>query len=190
VLFTIAQGRRGFRAEQESGWAHNGGMPVELFWKRDGLGVGPIRESQTLRKSLLLDVQNTSSEAANAMLSRHTGNLQNLEFTPEGDCASVLLCSGEEQLEVCYDCSTKRLRVLDAQGNEIGRYRGSVDDVDIGGEPIRFSCWLDHSFLELYLNDVKAVSLRNYFAQPRYFRVRGNVQALQLWELSPAYPEL
>lgn len=190
VLFTIAQGRRGFRAEQESGWAHNGGMPVELFWKQDGLGVRPIREAKTLRKSLLLDVQNTPSEAANAMLAQNTGNLQNLEFTPEGDCASVLLCSGEDKIEVRYDRSTKRLRVLDAQGNEIGRYRGSVDDVDIGGESIRFSCWLDHSLLELYLNDVKAVSLRNYFTQPRYLRVRGNVQTLQLWELSPAYPEL
>ena len=190
VLFTIAQGRRGFRAEQESGWAHNGGMPVELFWKRDGLGVGPIRESQTLRKTLLLDVQNTPSEAANAMLSRHTGNLQNLEFAPEGDCASVLLCSGEEQLEVRYDRSTKRLTVLDGQGNEIGRYRGNVDDVDIGDEPIRFTCYLDHSLLEIYLNDVKSVSLRNYFDRPRYFRVCGNVQTLRLWELSSAYPEL
>lgn len=190
VLFTIAQGRRNFRAELEAGWAHNGGMPVELFWKQDGLGVRPIREVQTLRKTLLLDVKNTSSEAANSMLAQNTGNLQNLEFTAEGDSASVLLCSGEGQLEVCYDRSTKRLMVLDARGSEIGRYRGGVDDVDIGGEPIRFACYLDHSLLEIYLNDVKAVSLRNYFAEPRYFRVRGKVQTLQLWEMSPAYPEL
>ena len=189
VLFTIAQGRRNFRAEQEAGWAHNGGMPVELFWKQDGLGVRPIREAQSLRKSLLLDVKNASSEATNAMLARNTGNLQNLEFTPEGDCASVLLCGGEEKVEVRYDRITKRLRVLDARGNEIGRCRGSVDDVDIGDEPIRFSCYLDHSLLEIYLNETKSVSLRNYFTQPRYFQVCGNVQSMQLWEMIPAYPE-
>ena len=190
VLFTIAQGRRNFRAELEAGWAHNGGMPVELFWKQDGLGVRPIREAQTLRKSLLLDVKNTSSEAANSMLAQNTGNLQNLEFTAEGDSASVLLFGGEDKIEVRYDRSTKRLTVLDARGSEIGRYRGGADDVEIGGEPIRFVCYLDHSLLEIYLNDVKAVSLRNYFAAPRYFRVRGKVQTLQLWEMSPVYPEL
>ena len=189
VLFTIAQGRRNFRAEQEAGWAHNGGMPVELFWKQDGLGVRPIREAQSLRKSLLLDVKNASSEATNAMLARNTGNLQNLEFTPEGDCASVLLCGGEEKVEVRYDRKAKHLMVLDGQGNGIGRYRGSVDDVDIGSEPIRFSCYLDHSLLEIYLNETKSVSLRNYFTQPRYFQVCGNVQSMQLWEMTPAYPE-
>jgi sucrose-6-phosphate hydrolase SacC (GH32 family) len=190
ILFTIAQGRRGFRAEQESGWAHNGGMPVELFWKQDGLGVRPIREAQTLRKPLLLDAKNASSDAANSMLAQSIGNLQNLEFTAEGDSTSVLLCSGEEHLEVRYDRSTKRLTVLDGQGNEIGRYRGSVDDADIGDEPIRFSCYLDHSLLEIYLNDVKSVSLRNYFTESRYFQVRGNVQLLKLWEMDSAYPEL
>ena len=189
VLFTIAQGRRNFRAEQEAGWAHNGGMPVELFWKQDGLGVRPIREAQSLRKSLLLDVKNASSEATNAMLARNTGNLQNLEFTPESDCASVLLCGGEEKVEVRYDRKAKHLMVLDGQGNGIGRYRGSVDDVDIGSEPIRFSCYLDHSLLEIYLNETKSVSLRNYFTQPRYFQVCGNVQSMQLWEMTPAYPE-
>ena len=190
VLFTIAQGRRGFRAEQNAGWAHNGGMPVELFWKGDGLGVRPIREAQSLRRSLLVDVKNTSAEAANAMLAQNTGNLQNLEFTAKGDTASVLLCSGEEHLEIRYDRKASRLMVLDAQGKEIGRCRGRVDDVDISGESIRFRCFLDHSLLEIYLNDVKSVSLRNYFTGPRSFRVSGNVHSLKLWELSPAYPEI
>jgi hypothetical protein len=65
-----------------------------------------------------------------------------------------------------------------------------VDDADIGDEPIRFSCYLDHSLLEIYLNDVKSVSLRNYFTESRYFQVRGNVQLLKLWEMDSAYPEL
>jgi sucrose-6-phosphate hydrolase SacC (GH32 family) len=190
VLFTIAQGRCGFRAEQNAGWAHNGGMPVELFWKRDGLGVRPIREVDTLRSSLLMDAQNTSAEAVNPLLGQNPGNLLSMEMTAEGDTASVLLCSGEERLEVRYDRKANRLIVLDAQGNEIGRYRGRVDDVDVGNEPIRFSCYLDHSLLEVYMNDVKSVSLRNYFTEPRHFQISGNIQQLKLWEMSPAYPEI
>jgi hypothetical protein len=95
----------------------------------------------------------------------------------------------ENMINNCYDRKAKRLTVLDGQGNGIGRYRGSVDDVDIGSEPIRFSCYLDHSLLEIYLNETKSVSLRNYFTQPRYFQVCGNVQSMQLWEMTPAYPE-
>lgn len=188
VLFTIAQGRRNFRAEQIAGWAHNGGMPVELFWNENDLGVRPIREVKTLRKSLLVD-ERISVEAVNSMLAQNSGNLLNLEMTAVGDSASILLCSGEEKIEVRYDRKAKHLMVLDGQGNGIGRYRGSVDDVDIGSEPIRFSCYLDHSLLEIYLNETKSVSLRNYFTQPRYFQVCGNVQSMQLWETTPAYPE-
>lgn len=189
VLFTIAQGHRGFHAEQIAGWAHNGGMPVELFWKRDGLGVRPIREAQTLRNSLLVDMNNVCAEAVNPLLELNSGNLLSLEMTAAGDTASVLLCGGEERLEVRYDRHAKRLTVLDSQGKEIGRYRGTVDDVDIGRAPIRFSCYLDHSLLEVYVNDTKSVSLRNYFTEPRHFQISGDVQTLTLWEMSPAYPE-
>jgi sucrose-6-phosphate hydrolase SacC (GH32 family) len=188
VLFTIAQGRRNFRAEQIAGWAHNGGMPVELFWNKNDLGVRPIREVKTLRKSLLVDGR-ISVEAVNSLLAQNSGNLLNLEMTAVGDSASVLLCGGEETIKVCYDRKKKRLMVLDSQGEEIGRYRGSVDDVDIGEAPIRFSCYPDHSLLEIYLNETKSVSLRNYFTQPRYFQVCGNVQSMQLWEMTSAYPE-
>ena len=189
VLFTIAQGQRGFLPEQIAGWAHNGGMPVELFWKQDGLGVRPIREAQTLRKALLVDIKNSGEDAVNPLLDQHSGNLLSLDLTAEDDAASVLLCSGEERLEVRYNRQEKRLIVLDAQGKEIGRYRGSVDDVDIGDETIHFTCYLDHSLLEIYLNDIKSVSLRNYFTEPRYFQISGAVQQLKLWELSSAYPE-
>ena len=123
------------------------------------------------------------------MLAQNPGNLLNLELTAEGDSASVLLHGGEDLLEIHYDRRAKRLTVLDAQGQEIGRYRGCVDDVDIGDEPIRFSCYLDQSLLEIYVNQMKSVSLRNYFSGPRYFRVRGRVSQLALWEMSPAYPE-
>ena len=189
VVFTIAQGRRSFRAEQLAGWAHNGGMPVELFWHQGSLGVRPIKEGETLRKSLLVDVEAMADEEINPLLKQNSGNLLSMELTLEGDTGSVLLWGGEAYQEVRYDRRAKRMVVLDAQENEIGRYRGSVDDVDIGSEPIRFRCYLDHSLLEIYLNDVKSVSLRNYFSGARHFRISGQIQKLQLWDMVSAYPE-
>lgn len=189
VVFTIAQGRRSFLTEQYAGWAHNGGMPVELFWHRDGLGVRPVREVELLRKTLLVDTKTISEEEINPLLRQNFGNLLSMELTLEGDTGGVMLCGGEASQQVRYDRKTKRLTVLDAQGNEIGRYRGSVDDVDIGSEPIRFRCYLDHSLLEVYLNDRKSVSLRNYFSEARNFQICGCIRQLRLWDMAPAYPE-
>jgi sucrose-6-phosphate hydrolase SacC (GH32 family) len=185
VVFTIAQGCMGFRAEQEAGWAHNGGMPVELFWNGNGLGVRPIRETESLRKALLVDGQNIPAEEMNPLLAHNGGNMLCLELTAGGDEASVLLCGGEQRLEIRYDREEKRLMVLDGEEREIGRYRGTVDDVDIGSEPIRFTCYLDHSLLEVYVNEVKSVSLRNFFPE-RSFQVLGYVNQLKLWELEAA----
>ena len=190
VLFTIAQGRRGFQGELQDGWAHNGGLPVELFWKNGGLGVRPIREIRTLRSAQLVNARQLPEEEFNDLLRQHPGNRLSLEMTAQGDTAALVLCSGGERLEVRYDRLKKRLTVLDAQRNEIGRYRGTVDDVDIGDAPIHVTCYLDHSLLEVYVNDVKAVSLRNYFTEPRYLQIRGQIHQLGLWEMSPAYAAL
>ncbi len=182
VLYTIAQGRRPFREEVASGWAHNGGLPMELFWKHGGLAVRPVREALALKKRLL-------AEAA-AELPRHSGNLLLLELTARGDAAAVSVCAGEKRLTVRYDRKSRRLQVLDEAGRELGRYRGETDDVDIGTEPIHMECWLDHSMFEVYLNERKSVTLRNYFQEPRFLTAEGEFCHAALWELASAYPEV
>lgn len=181
VLFTIAQGRQGFRGDLHSGWAHNGGLPVELFWKDSDLAVRPIREVLSLKKTLLTDSAD--------QLPLHPGNMRLLELTAHGDTASVSVCAGEQRLTVRYDRIRRRLEVLDGNGNSIGRYRGSVDDVDIGSEPIHMECFLDHSMFEVYLNERKSVTLRTYFTEKRFLQADGDFDSLRLWELNSAYPE-
>lgn len=185
VCFTIAQGRQGFRGDLCSGWAHNGGIPAELFFKDGDAGIRPIRELETLRKNLLLDCAGD----CNDLLRRHPGDMLCLELTARGDSSWVSLCAGEERLTVRYDRLSRRLRVLDSQGQEIGRYRGAVDDVDIGAEPIHFTCYLDHSMFEVYLNNKKSVTLRNYFPEARFLQTGGEIEGLRLWEMDTAYPE-
>lgn len=189
ILFTITQGRRRHPEELHAGWAHNGGLPVELFYKNGDLGVRPIRELRSLRKSVLLDETCPSTDDCNQLLRQNLGNRLSLEMTARGREVCVSLCSGENRLTVRYDRSSCRLEVLDTQGQQIGRYRGSVDDVSIGDDPIRFTCFLDHSMLEIYVNETKSVTLRNYFDKGRFFQVNGSIERLMLWEMDSAYPD-
>lgn len=178
VVFTIAQGKRGFRAEVAQGWAHNGGMPIELFWKNGDLAFRPIREIHSLKKALVTGYR------------EYSGDMLCLEMSAEGDFASISACSGEKSLTVRYDRNRRRLEVLDEKGTHLERYRGEVDDVDIGNDPIRFECFLDHSMFEVWLNERKSVSLRNYFDGPRSLRADGAITDLRAWEMDAAYSEV
>lgn len=190
VLFTIAQGHRTLEAECHAGWAHNGGLPLELFWHNGDLGIQPIRELRTLRGRQLLELAQTEKATCNRLLRSHRADRLCTEVTALQPAFGLILSDGCQSLEVRYDLHSKRVLVLDQEGRHLERYRGIVDAVDIGQEPIRFSCYLDHSMLEVYVNDRKSVSLRNYFQGERFFQVSADVAQLSLWEMNPAYHSL
>ena len=79
--------------------------------------------------------------------------------------------------------------VRDENGQEIGRWRGQIDNVDIGEKSISFTCYLDHSMLEIYLNGRKSVTLRNYTEGSRHFQIAGEPKSLTLWKMGSAYQE-
>jgi len=187
VMFTIAQGRRGFQAEYRAGWAHNGGLPLELSVQNGQLRFQPVREINTLRGEILLSLTGTGE--ANPLLAQHPRDQLCLEYTADDVNASVTLCYGDHRREVYYDRASRRFGIRDEQGQELGVFRGEADCVDIGSEPIRFTCYLDNSMLEIYLNSRKAVTLRNYTQEQRYFQISGAVQSLTLWNMVSAYPE-
>ena len=189
VIFTIAQGKRSFEDEIHAGWAHNGGLPVELSICNGQLHIQPIREITSLRRKKLLERFDQDAEGINQELAQCPGDQLCLEYTAEQDGASVTLCYGNHGREVYYDRTARRLGVRDENGLEIGRWRGEIDNVDIGDGPITFTCYLDHSMLEIYLNGRKAVTLRNYTEDSRYFRVSGELTSLTLWEMDSAYRE-
>lgn len=189
VIFTIAQGKRGFLDEVHAGWAHNGGLPVELSIREGRLHIQPIREITALRGETLLALSGGGAAEANEALSRHCGDQLCLEYTAAQDCASVTLCYGNHSREIFYDRRARHLGIRDGNGQEIGRWRGQIDNVDIGEEPISFTCYLDKSMLEVYLNGRKVVTLRNFTEGSRYFQIAGEPKSLTLWEMDSAYRE-
>lgn len=99
------------------------------------------------------------------------------------------VCGGAQRRTVRYDRNTRRLEVLDESGKQIGRCRPGIDETDIGSDPIRMECYLDHSMFEVYLNGRKSATVRNYFENPRYFAVEGDFDCVKLWDMDTAYPE-
>ncbi|MCR5321059.1 MAG: glycoside hydrolase family 32 protein [Lachnospiraceae bacterium] len=154
IVFTIEQGRRG-PAEYEAGWAHTGGMPVELSYADGELKVDPVQEirgyftEKTDPEELLLE------------------NL--VEVTTQGSKLEIQLEAGKGGYVVAYDRSTKRFTATDRiNGQVVSLCRGEVDEVEIGTDPIYMEAIIDHCSIEIYLNHKKSMTLRNYTYQEGY----------------------
>lgn len=189
VVFTIAQGKRQFWEEVHAGWAHNGGLPVELSIRAGQLHIQTIREVRSLEKHMHMDCRGGSTEEINHRLRRFPGEMLFLDYTARSHTASLILQWEEGSLEVYYEKPSGHFGVRDEQGTEIGQFRGIEDLVDIGTEPIHFSCYLDHSMLEVYLNSRKSITLRNYPQSSRTFQITGTPESVTLWVMDTAYPE-
>lgn len=191
VVFSIAQGKRKRDEEYHAGWAHNGGLPIELFLRNGELHLRPVREILSLRSRQIIHLTEISMEQANDYLGRFEGNCVYLKVV--GDAERILLETedGDQKKTVYYDKSRCRLGVLDKDGKEIGKYRGAEDQVRIGEEPVSMEYFLDQSMIEVYLNEKKSVTVRNYGnGSARKIRLAGNVEKirkLELWEMEPAY---
>ena len=99
-----------------------------------------------------------------------------------------------KSVQVVYDRNTKRFFARNAEGKEISRFRDSCDLVEVEGE-ITIEYFLDHSMIEVYLNQKKAMTLRNYVADgERKISVSSSstnarVSSIQLWNMKSAYDE-
>lgn len=190
VVFSIAQGMRDGRDTYLSGWAHNGGLPHELSIRNGELAVAPIREIYGLKKKELLHLRDVSIEEAHRELEKYGGNSFYLRVCLDGERLDLGTSGDGQEKVVYYDRGESRFGVLDGTGAEKGLYRGPEDDVDIAGNAITMEYFLDHSMIEVYLNQKKSITLRNYI-QGKERRIAlsgtGTVRELELWEMDTAY---
>ena len=111
VVFTIAQGKRPFSDEYHAGWAHNGGLPLQLWWD-NGLKMQPIREILSCEEKMLLERTNCGIEELNHDLEKINSNRMYVKLTTDADeivinTESVLDAS--KSVQVVYDRNTKTL---------------------------------------------------------------------------------
>lgn len=191
VVFTIAQGHRNPDAEFHSGWAHNGGIPMELFVKNKELRLRPIQEIYRLKKKQLLSLENITIEDANQHLKRMEGNRFWMKICADAEYVAVETLDVDKKKVVYYDKRNNQFGVMDEKGRQIGKYRGEIDQVDIGEELVEMEYFLDHSMIEVYLNGRKSVTHRNYIeGSNRRIKLNGvisRIQKLELWEMDSVY---
>lgn len=191
VVFTIAQGKRSGEETFYSGWAHNGGLPVELSVRNEELRIRPIREIHRLRQRRLLRLENVSVEEVNRHLEGISGNSFWMKICADAERLVLETSDGRREKQVYYDRNGRRFGAVDETGKEIGKYRGAQDAVDIEGDLTSMEYFLDHSMIEVYLNEKKSITLRNYTeGSGRRLRISGevqNIRELELWEMGSAY---
>lgn len=197
VVFTIAQGKRNHEDEFHSGWAHNGGLPVELHACGGRLGVRPIREVYQLRSELLLEDYAIEVDEINRKLAQITSSQLYIKLESKCDFIGIEVNRSEGIEEVFYDRVEKHFGVRTGTQREekklVSVRRAECDFVDIGDQPIIMEYFLDNSMIEVYLNELKAISHRNYTdANNRTLQIVSNdnkmlVQHIQVWSMKDVY---
>lgn len=172
VLFSIAQGEATRQQEAESGWAHNGGLPLSLWLGDDDqLRFAPIAELATLRGAPLIDAANISGAQAEQLLAPVKGDLLELELVLDATQLAGSSGTGALVLDLrknSRESELTRLKLQSMSGSkrwrlELDRNRTSLDpdvlsygiqggEVALEGE-ISLRIFLDRSMLEIYIND-------------------------------------
>jgi sucrose-6-phosphate hydrolase SacC (GH32 family) len=172
IVFSIAQGERTAQGEWDSGWAHNAGLPIELKIGPDGdLRLAPIDGLKSLRQELLLDLRDTTPQAAAAKLAVIAGDLLEveLELAPKpgarGRRGLVVRRTPDhaEHTDLVVDAARGRFEIdrehttLDPDMRSRGVQGGAFE---VGAETLRLRVFLDRSMVEAYLNERKSITSR------------------------------
>lgn len=175
ILFTIAQGERDSWAEYFAGWAHNGGMPMELTLDEDGnLRVAPVAAVASLRQKPVVNLEHVTVAEANEALSQIQGDAFDIEltFSRDGINEDKVADRFGMYLRTTPDHVEETLMYYDnsKQGLYVNRLHSSLDATkkDITGDLFTFEDTLslrilvDRSLIEIYANQERSLTTRVY----------------------------
>jgi sucrose-6-phosphate hydrolase SacC (GH32 family) len=208
IIFSIAQGRRSSQDEVLSGWAHNGGLPVNIYMRPDGrVGIEPIQELQSLRARKYIDIEDISMEEANIKLSLVKDDCIEIQLEMDGGRAEEFgiklkrTPAGEEETLLYYKKSTKEILIDKNKSTLDSKLTKGIQGgvVNIGEDILKLHIYLDKSMIEAYANGLKGLTSRAYptkedalglllWADSNYETVR--VKSLKVWKLNSAYKNL
>jgi len=212
VLFTIAQDYRLPQFHYDAGWAHNAGLPVELFLHENStpgepvLGRRPATEVESLRRTDKPTYSNedASPETVNAELDDVSADTAEIRLKLDATDAELYgfrlrrTDDGQEETYVYYDENDGSIHVDRRASSadpelliETGRQSDLTHEatLDTSGGSIDFRVFVDRSMVECYVNERQSVTTRAYpeRSDADGFRVfyAGDVtvESLQVWEL-------
>lgn len=192
VIFTIAQGKRTLKEEIDSGWAHNGGLPIELFLHDNGqIGIRPICELKSLREKKVIEIKQKSVEDTNIELKDIAMDQMEFHATLEFE-QGLLFTYGNKSMEFSFFKEENCYKMMEA-GKAVGRkipFRKELDGIS-SGDTYSLHGFIDGSMLELYINETDSFTYRNYLPDAkngnRSIRIIGEekqtVKELNVWKL-------
>ncbi len=206
VIYSIAQGRRTATMDYNAGYAHNFGLPLNVYLRPDGrLGEEPIAELSSLRGTQLVNItSDTGFSATNTELSAISSDMYEIEAEIDPGSANEVgfslrrSSSAEEETIVYYKKNSKEFfvnRTKSSLNPDVEKwYQGGT--VDIGSENIKLRIFVDRSMVESYLNGLKSLTTRAYptRADAKGIRLWANansntvvVKSLKIWAMNSAY---
>lgn len=208
IVFSIAQGEATPQQEQLSGWAHNAGLPVEMWLGDDDrLRLAPIEELQLLRSETLIELRDVDLATARSALANATGDSLEIEIVaelPAKSDESLTLTfrkapDGSEQTQLRYRPGDERFEIdrtrttLNPDMRTHGVQGGTASGA---GNEVRLRVYLDRSMVEAYLNDLKTLTSRVY---PSQLDATGldidapdgaRFESLTVWRMGSAFGDL
>lgn len=199
IVFTIAQGDRTAELEYQSGWAHNGGLPISVYLRQDGrLGIEPIEELQSLRGTNQLSIRNKSLAETNQLLQEVQGDMLEIQLEIKPGTAKEYGIKvrrspdGEEETLLYYDAKQAQLIVDRTKttlhpGEKCSGVQGG--SLELLGENLKLHIYLDRSMVEAYANGLKSLTTRVYPSRVDALglEIWGDgeltVKALDIWDM-------
>ncbi len=199
IIFTIAQGDRTSELEYQSGWAHNGGLPLSVYLREDGrLGIEPILELQSLRGEKRLSLRDKTLAEANDLLKEVQGDMLEIKLELEPITAKQLGIKvrrspdGVEETLLYYDLneamlSVDRSRTTQHPGEKCSGVQGGK--LELLGENPKLHIYLDRSMVEAYANGLKSLTTRVYPSRKDALglEVWGTgellIKSMEIWEM-------
>lgn len=205
IVFTIAQGDRTPELEYQSGWAHNGGLPLSVYLREDGrLGIEPIQELQALRGDKRLSLRDRPLADVNAQLREIQGDMLEivLEFEPDSARQYGIKLrrtpDGQEETLLYYDAKQSMLLVDRTKATlHPGERGGGIQGgrLELAGEHLKLHLYLDRSMVEAYANGLKSLTTRVYPSRKDALGLElwgdGDlmIRSLEVWDMQPIWQE-
>lgn len=172
----IVDERRTPEAQLQAGWAHSFSLPRVWRLLPDGetLGQSPLPSLEALREGTAVEVSSSGSgDHPAGELGRMVEIKAQFAAPPSSGRYGVTLAASAEGREVTrlYYDAEKRELVLDKQHATLSTdgegpqiLRGSYDEAAFG-RPSDFHIFIDHSVVDVFINNAAALSFRIYPAK-------------------------
>jgi sucrose-6-phosphate hydrolase SacC (GH32 family) len=196
IVFSIAQGKFGKIDTYNMGWAHNAGLPINLWLGKDNkLNFAPIKELNSLREKPIINCDNCGISKLKNDLKNVTGDQLEiiLEFKTGKEKKGIVVRksnTGNPQGMIYYDPSLNAVVFDKIQDNPERKFSALKAPLS-NKENIKLHIYLDKSMIEIYINDEVSITDRIYFTDTdaKHIELIGfeddkKLKKFQIWSMN------